>query len=51
MTMVRNAVETKTNIVHHAAVMTKGKAPPAMTRTKKIQLHVEQREAACDILA
>jgi hypothetical protein len=25
--------------------MTKGKAPAAMTRTRKIQLHVEQREA------
>jgi hypothetical protein len=45
MKIVRNAVVTKTKIMHHAAAMTKGKAPIAMTRTIKIQLHVEQREA------
>jgi hypothetical protein len=40
-----NAVATKTKIVHHAAVMTRGRAPAAMMRTRKIQLHIEQREA------
>jgi hypothetical protein len=45
MTMRCNTIATKTKIVHHAAAMTKGKAPTAMTRTKKIQLHIEQEEA------
>jgi hypothetical protein len=35
----------KINIAPTAALMTKGKAPTTMMRTKKIQLHVEQREA------
>jgi hypothetical protein len=37
------AAETKISIALHAATMTKGKAPTAMTMT---QLHEEQREAA-----
>jgi hypothetical protein len=41
MITTRNAAATKTKIFHHAAVMTNGKAPAAMTRTRKIQLHVE----------
>jgi hypothetical protein len=45
MTMMRNTAATKTMLVHHAAVMTTGKATTAMSRTRKIQLHVEQREA------
>jgi hypothetical protein len=35
--MARDAVATNTRLMHHAAVMTKGKAPTAMTRrTTKI---------------
>jgi hypothetical protein len=45
MTTACNAIAAKTKIVHHAAAMTKGKAPTAMMGTKKIQLHIEQREA------
>jgi hypothetical protein len=45
MMTARNAAATKTKIVQHTAAMTKGKAPASMTRTRKIQLHVEQREA------
>jgi hypothetical protein len=45
MTTVCNTSGTKIKIVLHTAAMTKGKAPTAMTRTRKIQLHVEQREA------
>jgi hypothetical protein len=44
MKTVHNVAVTKTKIMHHAATMTKGKAPIAMMRTIKIQLHVEQRE-------
>jgi hypothetical protein len=40
-----NAAATKIKIVLHIAAMTKGKAPAAMMRTRKIQLHVERREA------
>jgi hypothetical protein len=36
MMMARNAAATKTKIVHHAAAMTKGKAPATMMRTRKI---------------
>jgi hypothetical protein len=44
MTTVCNAALTR--IAHHAAAITKSEAPAAMmTRTKKIQLHVKQREA------
>jgi hypothetical protein len=45
MTTARNAAATKIKIVLHAAAMIKGKAPAAMMRTRKTQLHVEQREA------
>jgi hypothetical protein len=41
MTMARTAAETRISIALHAAAMTKGKAPAAMTM---IQLHEEQRE-------
>jgi hypothetical protein len=42
MTMAHTAAATKISIALHAAAMTKGKAPAAMTT---IQLHEEQREA------
>jgi hypothetical protein len=42
MMMARTAAATKISIALHAAAMTKGKAPAAMTT---IQLHEEQREA------
>jgi hypothetical protein len=42
MTTARTAAATRISIALHAAVMTKGKAPAAMTM---IQLHEEQREA------
>jgi surfactin synthase thioesterase subunit len=42
MTTARTTVETRISIALHAAMMTKGKAPTAMTM---IQLHEEQREA------
>jgi hypothetical protein len=42
MTMACTATATRISIVLHAAAMTKGKAPAAMTM---IQLHEEQREA------
>jgi hypothetical protein len=45
MMTARTAAATKINIAPPAALMTKGKAPAAMTRTRKIQLHIEQREA------
>jgi hypothetical protein len=45
MMTVHKAAATKTKIVHHAAMMTKGKDPATMTKTRKIQLHVKQREA------
>jgi hypothetical protein len=45
MTTVCNTSGTKIKIVLHTTAMTKGKAPTAMTRTRKIQLHVKQREA------
>jgi hypothetical protein len=45
MTIAQNTAARKTKIVHHVAAMTKGKAPATMTRTRKIQLHIEQREA------
>jgi hypothetical protein len=45
MMTARNAAATKIKIAHHAAAMTKGKDPAAMTRIRKIQLHVKQREA------
>jgi hypothetical protein len=32
-------------IIHHTTAMTKGLDPATRTRTRKIQLHVEQREA------
>jgi hypothetical protein len=40
-TTAHSASATKIKTVLHAAAMTKGKAPAAMMRTKKIQLHVE----------
>jgi hypothetical protein len=43
MTTARTAAATRTSITLHAAAMTKGKAPTAMTMT---QLHEERREAA-----
>jgi hypothetical protein len=43
MMMARTATATRISIALHAAVMTKGRAPTAMTMT---QLHEEQREAA-----
>jgi hypothetical protein len=42
MTTARTAAVTRISIGLHAAAMTKGKAPAAMTMT---QLHKEQREA------
>jgi hypothetical protein len=42
MTMARIAMTTRISIALHAAAMTKGRAPAAMTM---IQLHEEQREA------
>jgi hypothetical protein len=45
MTTARNTMATMTKIMRHAPAMTKGKAPAAMTRTKKIRLHIEQKEA------
>jgi hypothetical protein len=42
MTTARTAMATRISIAPHAAVMTKGRAPTAMTMT---QLHEEQREA------
>jgi hypothetical protein len=42
MTTARIAMATMTSITLHAAAMTKGRAPAAMTM---IQLHEEQREA------
>jgi hypothetical protein len=45
MTTAHSTAVTKIKDVLHAAVMTKGKAPAAMTRTRKIQLHAKQREA------
>jgi hypothetical protein len=42
MTTARTAAATRISIALHAATMTKGKAPAAMTT---IQLHEEQREA------
>jgi hypothetical protein len=42
MTMARTTVATKISIALHAAAMTKGKAPTAMTM---IQIREEQREA------
>jgi hypothetical protein len=42
MTTARTAVAIRISIALHAAAMTKGKAPAAMTM---IQLHEEQREA------
>jgi hypothetical protein len=41
MTMACNTMATMTKIMRHAVAMTKGKAPTAMTRTKKIRLHIE----------
>jgi hypothetical protein len=49
MTMACNVATTKTKIVRHAAAMTKDRAPAAMMRTRKSQLHVEQREAVIAI--
>jgi hypothetical protein len=43
MMTARTAVATRISIALHTAVMTKGRAPAAMTMT---QLHEEQREAA-----
>jgi hypothetical protein len=43
MTTVRTTTATRISIALHAAAMTKGRAPAAMTMT---QLHEEQREAA-----
>jgi hypothetical protein len=43
MTTTRTAAATRISIALHAAAMTKGRAPAAMTMT---QLHEEQREAA-----
>jgi hypothetical protein len=43
MTTACTAAATKISIALHAATMTKGKAPAAMTMT---QLHEEQKEAA-----
>jgi hypothetical protein len=43
MTTARTTVATRISIALHAAMMTKGRAPAAMTM---IQLHEEQREAA-----
>jgi hypothetical protein len=43
MTTARTAMATRISIAPHAAAMTKGRAPAAMTMT---QLHEEQREAA-----
>jgi hypothetical protein len=45
MTTVRTTSVTNIKITLHATAMAKGKALAAMTRTRKIQLHVEQREA------
>jgi hypothetical protein len=45
MTMAHIATATRINIALPATMMTKGKAPAAMTRTRKMQLHVKQREA------
>jgi hypothetical protein len=45
MTTARTAVATRISIALPAAAIAKGKAPAAMTITRKIQLHVEQREA------
>jgi hypothetical protein len=42
MTSVRTAAATRISIALHVTVITKGKAPTAMTM---IQLHEEQREA------
>jgi hypothetical protein len=42
MTTARIAIVTRISIALHAAAMTKGRAPAAMTMT---QLHEEQREA------
>jgi hypothetical protein len=42
MTTARTTVAIRISIALHAAAMTKGKAPAAMTMT---QLHEEQREA------
>jgi hypothetical protein len=42
MMTARTAAATRISITLHAATMTKGKAPAAMTMT---QLHKEQREA------
>jgi hypothetical protein len=42
MTMARITTATRISIALHAAAMTKGRAPAAMTMT---QLHEEQREA------
>jgi hypothetical protein len=43
MTTVRTTAVTRISITLHAAAMTKGKAPTAMTMT---QLHEDEREAA-----
>jgi hypothetical protein len=43
MTTAHTATATRISIALHAAAMTKGRAPTAMTMT---QLHEEQREAA-----
>jgi hypothetical protein len=45
MMMACTAMATRISIALPATAMTKGKAPAAMTITRKIQLHVEQREA------
>jgi hypothetical protein len=44
MTTTCTAAMTRISIALPTAVMTTGKAPAAMTGTRKIQLHVEQRE-------
>jgi hypothetical protein len=44
MMMARIAAATRISIALPAASMTKGKAPTAMMITRKIQLHIEQRE-------
>jgi hypothetical protein len=43
-TIAHTAAATRISIALPTATMTKGKAPATMTRTRKIQLHDEQRE-------
>jgi hypothetical protein len=45
MTTMCKAAARKKKIIHHATTMTKGRAPTAMMRTRKIQLHIEYSEA------